>query len=1267
MSGLPQIPVIRINDEPLGELSRSPSAIDRHRTPHPNPEWTPSTTRRTRSPSPRRRRNGAAPSPAAIPQLPVLLKMNPQIFHDRVSSGKSIQLLSVDIVVVYMSLYNDQSAELNPFQHINRQATRINTFIREAPRANNVKRAKSLDNTKTDTDNSAPHTTPTVPSGSAATMVEKVPQPLSKDQVNWLKDRNMLPGGIPGARILGIEFKVPPKGPNFKIDLNSAAEEMIGYMKRNREDLPTSPIIFIGHGCGCFVIEEATATRGDEFLDSTAGMIFFGKPSDEKVNQKTQAPGILNEFKNIGPELKVTTDTFKHGVQAAGIPFISFSGMENLPDDQKTDFKAEMPRFDSVIKSSRSPPDLPFPLPLDFQNGINFSGPKDAIFKLVSDCILHFMDIWKFLDAACRDDEKVLLYFIVNGVDPNTKDKHLETALHKAVKHSNLEMIRTLLENGADINMPDQSGMTALHHAAERNQSRIVQFLLQKGATASSINKRRKTAADIAEEGGFQDLAEQLRRPPLIEGPLHDSDDETPQTIKLPKKGSQASREFMMTASELFLVNGRENHFSVRQSVNYMVYGGEKLEDILRHHREDAGSAQLTCRWYHFPVNNMVWIEDLFEKLGFPNEPRWSGYRHDSDIPHSRNITPHATNRTIKSAGTRYFLRSIFVPYVSYERKSRQMQRSKFIRHVHQENLGKFGRARDPRSVENKDLLDPDELLISLSKDELYLGKSNLGHALNVEEADAEFDLIEKSEKTLIREFLYHPTPFHVRRTLDQYYYYMLPNTEDRDDDQVISRWFKDTKKRDHKLQRCLFNEYFHEPNVSYIHSAFDRYQEFESIDEITEQEELIEEPEHNILMVDQLWLWVIEPVEGDRPAIVISSFPDRNGLESEDFDDIQAAVLRRLKKKSRKPVTNTTQLVSRIIATCLGIFDRSQESDMVQFSQYFESSIGRVGNKEIKLFNEFRESLEQIHFLSGLTQKHKIKFKSYRDKYLDRLQNIVQETRLLAEVKDIADEIRIIMTVLQAQKSVMENTDLSGNHNSASWEEVEEAINSSIAEFQVMKAHAEEIHVSLSNLLDLKQKQANVSEARSARERAQETAKQGNVIMIFTVFTVIFLPLSFMASFFALNITQFPTDSRSGEPHWPLSLVSAFIFGISFSLSLPVVAIALNVDRISNLWHRYLWATRIPSDVKSRVLRDHKLSSDLRSMDSSLEPSVSGASESFSYREEGYSNYSSDAETLIKQSSMRRRSFRGVSALKTLTVGINSSRNNEDPEIGAT
>ena len=48
------------------------------------------------------------------------------------------------------------------------------------------------------------------------------------------------------------------------------------------------------------------------------------------------------------------------------------------------------------------------------------------------------------------------------------------------------------------------------------------------------------------------------------------------------------------------------------------------------------------------------------------------------------------------------------------------------------------------------------------------------------------------------------------------------------------------------------------------------------------------------------------------------------------------------------------------------------------------------------------------------------------------------------------------------------------------------------------------------SNLLDIKQKQASVDESRLARSQMDATAAQGRAIMVFTVFTIIFVRLRF-------------------------------------------------------------------------------------------------------------------------------------------------------------
>ncbi|OMP88806.1 Ankyrin-2 [Diplodia seriata] len=112
--------------------------------------------------------------------------------------------------------------------------------------------------------------------------------------------------------------------------------------------------------------------------------------------------------------------------------------------------------------------------------------------------------------------------------------------------------------------------------------------------------------------------------------------------------------------------------------------------------------------------------------------------------------------------------------------------------------------------------------------------------------------------------------------------------------------------------------------------------------------------------------------------------------------------------------------------------------------------------------------------------------------------------------------------------------------------------------------------HIPMNNiehLLDLKQKQANLWEARSSREGAEEAAKQGKTILVFTIITIIFLPLSFMSSFFSLGVSIFPKED--GENDFPLGWVAALLFGVSFAVSIPFVILAFNIGKFSEVWSR--------------------------------------------------------------------------------------------------
>jgi hypothetical protein len=67
-----------------------------------------------------------------------------------------------------------------------------------------------------------------------------------------------------------------------------------------------------------------------------------------------------------------------------------------------------------------------------------------------------------------------------------------------------------------------------------------------------------------------------------------------------------------------------------------------------------------------------------------------------------------------------------------------------------------------------------------------------------------------------------------------------------------------------------------------------------------------------------------------------------------------------------------------------------------------------------------------------------------------------------------------------------------------------------------------------LTHLLDLKQKHANAFEARFARDQANLTSRQGQTIMVFTIVTIAFLPISFIAQYLQL----LPYDQNQALSH---------------------------------------------------------------------------------------------------------------------------------------
>jgi hypothetical protein len=130
----------------------------------------------------------------------------------------------------------------------------------------------------------------------------------------------------------------------------------------------------------------------------------------------------------------------------------------------------------------------------------------------------------------------------------------------------------------------------------------------------------------------------------------------------------------------------------------------------------------------------------------------------------------------------------------------------------------------------------------------------------------------------------------------------MLNDTSYRDRDQVVSRW----------VQR----------------PSLPRAQRREAKDS------------HNILMVDQLWIWILKGHKSEDPDTVITSFPRRKGARWIEMDDIATNIL---KSKDRDPIFKTIDLLSRIITMCCQTLGRHENVASIQFLQFFESTIGNA------------------------------------------------------------------------------------------------------------------------------------------------------------------------------------------------------------------------------------------------------------------------------------------------------------------------------------
>ncbi|KAK8024397.1 hypothetical protein PG993_012463 [Apiospora rasikravindrae] len=362
--------------------------------------------------------------------------------------------------------------------------------------------------------------------------------------------------------------------------------------------------------------------------------------------------------------------------------------------------------------------------------------------------------------------------------------------------------------------------------------------------------------------------------------------------------------------------------------------------------------------------------------------------------------------------------------------------------------------------------------------------------------------------------------------------------------------------------------------------------------------------PLHIRRTLDQYYFVTLDDTsQRDRDQVVyrdtiITSFPRRWGRNKPDPSGVHKSLRERFEARP-EDIKSVQHLAFMIIDQCSRVFfDRTKPLDQrPEVMDIFASAIAHVDQMTAVAYDTFWRHTK-------LYNKNMLP-KTIGTKYLD----INPEGALLKEAQDIAEELKMMKRIYNEQLKVVkdfkrhlvhpqgrradkadsahqlqkliqglidsrEKQDESSDedqHNGAETskgqksqptiqiadetlheaEGVLELVKSRRAEIVELEQSAMHTCRQLEGFLTLKQQQASIVEAKAALERAEESVKQGRAIMAFTIVTIFFLPLGFFAAFFGMN------NDDINEAKW-MTLNDQIQY--MFSLSTVVIVLSTSI-----------------------------------------------------------------------------------------------------------
>jgi hypothetical protein len=393
----------------------------------------------------------------------------------------------------------------------------------------------------------------------------------------------------------------------------------------------------------------------------------------------------------------------------------------------------------------------------------------------------------------------------------------------------------------------------------------------------------------------------------------------------------------------------------------------------------------------------------------------------------------------------------------------------------------------------------------------------------------------------VIWEYLGNDPPLNLRRTLDQYGYPSLRDTYARDDDQMLYKLTKEEITLSESKKSSVVDPLSSITEQSAASSTASKItpivrpplktDEIESEESETDIEQDILDGE--VLMVDQLWLWAVDT------ATLTTFFPKRESHPAEgplfQQGDLRNSIYNELNGDLTGRCESALDLAAFVTLHAVTVLlDRTSHPNLEIF-RIFSEAVG-VLNERMTLSLErfrmqtFKDKVDDSDS-SGAEDNSTAAIKRRHKRELEQAERENREnTSALLELRDMYDELNTLKTLFAEQRSCV--TSMRELFNKPELEEVthngrgylDEAL-TRLEEYQRqtkdMMLRIENTRTEYEKLQEMVQRQAQVDEVRWSRLQTELASTQNTSVMIFTIFTVLFLPLTFFTGLFGMNTQE--------------------------------------------------------------------------------------------------------------------------------------------------